>query len=90
MLPAVVAVLIGMVGVLIILWPRLTVFSGGPALADAEAVGALAAVCAAIFSAFAMLQVRALVQTERSETIVTYFFISASILSLMTAPWGWV
>ncbi|WP_345890871.1 DMT family transporter [Devosia oryzisoli] len=84
------AVLIGMVGVLIILWPRLTVFSGGPALADAEAVGALAAVCAAIFSAFAMLQVRALVQTERSETIVTYFFISASILSLMTAPWGWV
>ncbi len=43
-----------------------------------------------MLSAFAMLQVRTLVQTERSETIVIYFFISASILSLMTVPFGWV
>jgi len=84
------AVLVGMAGVLIILWPRLTLFSGGPAPGDAEAVGALAAICAAVLSAFAMLQVRTLVQTERSETIVTYFFISASILSLVTVPLGWV
>jgi drug/metabolite transporter (DMT)-like permease len=37
-----------------------------------------------------MLQVRTLVQTERTEAIVTYFFISASILSLLTLPLGWV
>lgn len=84
------AVLIGLVGVLIILWPRLTLFSGGSALGDGETVGALVALCAATLSAFAMLQVRSLVQTERSETIVTYFFISASILSLLTVPFGWV
>ncbi|QQR41192.1 DMT family transporter [Devosia rhizoryzae] len=83
-------VLVGLLGVCIILWPRLTVFSSGEALGGAEAVGALTALGGAILSAFAMLQVRTLVQTERTEAIVTYFFISASILSLLTLPFGWV
>jgi drug/metabolite transporter (DMT)-like permease len=83
-------VLIGLVGVLIILWPRLTVFSTAEAMADTEAIGAMAAFASAILSAFAMLQVRTLVQTERTESIVTYFFISASILSLLTLPFGWI
>lgn len=83
-------VLVGLIGVVIILWPRVTLFSDPAALGDAEAVGALAALCAAILSAFAMLQVRTLVQTERTEAIVTYFFISASVLSLLTIPFGWV
>ncbi|QYO78951.1 DMT family transporter [Devosia salina] len=83
-------VLVGLVGVMVILWPRLTVLSGGAVLGDAEAVGALAAFGGAILSAFAMLQVRTLVQTERTETIVTYFFISASVISLCTIPLGWV
>ena len=84
------AVVIGLVGVIVILWPRLTIFAGGAALGEAEAVGALAALMAAVLSAFAMMAVRNLVHTERTETIVTYFFISASILSLLTLPLGWV
>ncbi|RYE57205.1 MAG: DMT family transporter, partial [Hyphomicrobiales bacterium] len=84
------AVVVGLVGVVIILWPRLTVFSGGSALGDAEAVGALAALMAAVLSAFAMMAVRNLVHTERTEAIVTYFFISASVLSLLTLPFGWI
>jgi len=84
------AVLIGLVGVIIILWPRLTVFSGGEAMGDAEAVGALAALMASVLSAFAMMAVRNLVHTERTEAIVTYFFISASVLSLLTLPFGWI
>ena len=83
-------VLIGLVGVMVVLWPRLTVFSGETPMGDAESIGAIAALCAAILSAFAMLQVRALVQTERTEAIVTYFFISASLISLFTIPFGWV
>jgi drug/metabolite transporter (DMT)-like permease len=83
-------VLVGLVGVLIILWPRLTVFSGPAGALDASTIGALAAFVAACLSAFAMLQVRKLVQTERTEAIVTYFFISASVLSLFTIPFGWV
>ncbi len=83
-------VLVGLVGVIIILWPRLTVFSGEAAPVDGTTVGALAALAAAVLSALAMLQVRTLVQTERTEAIVTYFFISASILSVLTLPFGWV
>jgi drug/metabolite transporter (DMT)-like permease len=84
------AVVCGLIGVVIILWPRLTVFSGGVPLGDAEAIGALAALLAAVLSAFAMMAVRNLVHTERTEAIVTYFFISASVLSLFTVPFGWV
>ncbi len=83
-------VLVGLVGVVIILWPRLTLVSGDTPMGDAETIGALAALAAAFLSAFAMLQVRALVQTERTEAIVTYFFITASVLSLLTIPFGWV
>ncbi len=83
------AVLVGLAGVLIILVPRFSVLSTGGAV-DGEAIGAIAALCGACLSAFAMLQVRNLVQTERTEAIVTYFFISASILSLLSLPFGWV
>ncbi|MCW5723107.1 MAG: DMT family transporter [Devosia sp.] len=84
------AVVVGLLGVVIILWPRLTVFTQGAALGNAEAVGAIAALLAAVLSAFAMLAVRNLLRTERTEAIVTYFFISASVLSLLTLPFGWV
>lgn len=84
------AVIIGLVGVVIILWPRLTLFSSGQPLGNNEAIGAAAAFGGAILTAFAMMQVRKLVQTERTEAIVIYFFISASVLSLATIPFGWV
>lgn len=83
-------VLIGLAGVMVVLWPRLSVFSGGGSMADGQAIGAMAAFASALLSAFAMLQVRKLVETERTEAIVTYFFISASALSLLTIPFGWV
>ena len=83
------AVLVGLVGVVIILWPRLTVFSSGN-MDDGATIGAIASFCAAIMAAFAMMQVRKLVQTERTEAIVVYFFISATILSLLTIPFGWI
>ncbi|WP_349236674.1 MULTISPECIES: DMT family transporter [unclassified Devosia] len=84
------AVIVGLVGVIIMLWPRLTILSGQTAMGTGETLGALAALLAAIFSAFAMMQVRRLVQTERTETIVLYFFITGSVLSLLTLPFGWV
>lgn len=84
------AVVIGLVGVVIILWPRLTLVSSGQPLGNSEAIGATAAFGGAILTAFAMMQVRKLVQTERTEAIVIYFFISASVMSLATIPFGWV
>ncbi|HEY8577935.1 MAG TPA: DMT family transporter [Devosia sp.] len=84
------AVVVGLIGVVIILWPRLTLFTSGQPLGDREAIGAVAAFGGAIVTAFALMQVRNLTRTERTEAIVIYFFIIASILSLFTIPFGWV
>ena len=83
------AVLIGLIGVIIMIWPRLSVFSGS-GVGQAEALGALAALSAATLSAFAMMLVRRLVFSERTATIVIYFSVSATVLSLLTLPFGWV
>lgn len=83
------AVLIGLAGVLIIMWPRLTVFSGGQA-GGGEMIGAIAAFCGAVCAAFAQLQVRRLVKTENTATIVIYFSVTSSVIALVTLPFGWV
>jgi drug/metabolite transporter (DMT)-like permease len=83
------AVVVGLIGVVIILWPRLTLFTSGQPLDNSEAVGAIAAFGGAVVTAFALMQVRNLTRTERTESIVLYFFISASLMSLLTIPFGW-
>lgn len=83
------AVIVGLAGVVIILWPRLTLFTSGQPLGDSEAIGAIAAFGGAVVTAFALMQVRNLTRTERTESIVLYFFISASQMSLLTIPFGW-
>ncbi|MBN9308565.1 DMT family transporter [Devosia sp.] len=84
------AVLVGLVGVLVIIWPRLTVFSGGIADMSGATLGAISALIAAGFAATAMVLVRKLVETERSATIVLYFSVMSSALGLATIPFGWV
>jgi drug/metabolite transporter (DMT)-like permease len=84
------AVAVGMIGVGIILWPRLGVLTGNAGPMDAIAVGALAALLSSVFGAFATILVRNLVQTERSATVVLYFSITCSLVALVTAPFGWV
>lgn len=84
------AVLLGLVGVIIIIWPRLTLFSGGLSNPSGATLGALSALLACCFAATAMLLVRRLVQTERSATIVLYFSIVSSIIGLMSLPFGWI
>ncbi|HXV28757.1 MAG TPA: DMT family transporter [Sinorhizobium sp.] len=82
------AVVIGLVGVLIITWPRLTLFDEG-GLGSSEALGAVAVLLSATLGAIAMVLVRKLVKTERTHTIVLYFSLSASLFSLATLPFGW-
>ncbi|MCI2398140.1 DMT family transporter [Aliiroseovarius subalbicans] len=83
------AVALGMVGVLIILSPRLTAFSAGD-VSSAQALGAMFALTAATFAALAKIFVRKLVATEHPATIVFYFSLTATTLSLVTLPFGWV
>ncbi len=82
------AVLVGLVGVMIITWPRLTLLSDGEVGAGA-ALGALSVLLSAALGAVAMVLVRKLVQKERTHTIVLYFSLSASCFSLVTLPFGW-
>jgi drug/metabolite transporter (DMT)-like permease len=82
------AVVVGLVGVVIIAWPRLTLFSSG--VGGDAAVGIVAALMACALAAVAMLLVRKLVKTERSSTIVLYFLVSSSVISALLLPFGWV
>lgn len=81
-------VALGLVGVLIVLSPRLTVLDGGAG--HAEAFGALLVLGGAVFAALAQVFVRKLVQTEKTPAIVFYFSLTATMLSLITLPFGWV
>lgn len=83
------AVAVGMLGVGIIMWPRLTVFTAGGPMGTL-AIGAMAALLGSVFGAFATILVRNLVQTERSATVVLYFSITCSLVALVTVPFGWV
>ncbi|ESY81973.1 membrane protein [Mesorhizobium sp. LNHC220B00] len=83
------AVAIGLIGVLVISWPELTLLNSDEGLDDQEVLGVMAALAAAAISAVAMLLVRNLVQTEKTATIVLWFSSTASVLSLLTLPFGW-
>jgi drug/metabolite transporter (DMT)-like permease len=83
------AVVVGLVGVLIISWPELTLLSAGSSLGDQEVLGVVAALVAAAIAANAILLVRNLVQTERTATIVLWFSVTASVMSLLSLPFGW-
>ncbi|RWO52104.1 DMT family transporter [Mesorhizobium sp.] len=83
------AVAVGLVGVLVISWPELTLLGSGAALGDQEVLGVIAALVAAAISAVAMLLVRNLVQSEPTATIVLWFSVTASLLALLSLPFGW-
>ncbi|MER9822880.1 DMT family transporter [Mesorhizobium sp. M0115] len=83
------AVAVGLVGVLIISWPELTLLGSGAALGDQEVLGVIAALMAAAISAIAMLLVRNLIQSERTATIVLWFSVTASVMALLSLPFGW-
>jgi drug/metabolite transporter (DMT)-like permease len=83
------AVALGLVGVLIVVYPRLTVLSDNTA-GYAQAFGAMVVLGGAVFAALAQVFVRRLVQAEKTATIVFWFSVTAAVLSLVTLPFGWV
>lgn len=83
------SVTLGLIGVLIILSPRLTALTQGQIEAS-EALGALVVLTSAVFAALAQVFVRKLVDKETTSAIVFYFSLNAAVLSLVTIPFGWV
>ena len=81
------AVAIGLVGVLIVLSPRLSL---GVSAGSSEAFGAMVVLGSAMFAALAQVFVRKLVLIESTSAIVFYFSMTATLLSLATIPFGWV
>ncbi|MGF0536731.1 DMT family transporter [Agrobacterium sp. ES01] len=82
------AVAIGMVGVTIISYPKLTLFSQ-EGFGSTAAIGAMAVLLSAVLGAGAMMQVRQLVREEKTATIVLYFSLVASLLSALSWFFGW-
>ncbi|WIY26913.1 DMT family transporter [Parasedimentitalea psychrophila] len=80
------AVIVGLAGVLVMIWPRL---SGGVDTGDTATLGAILILIATIARAMVQIHIRQLVQTEHTAAIVFYFSITATGLSLLTLPFGW-
>ncbi|MDX8346368.1 DMT family transporter [Cognatiyoonia sp. IB215446] len=81
------AVGLGMIGVLIVLSPRLSL---GGTLDVSQTLGAVVALMGAIFAALAHVFVRKMVATETTAAIVFWFTVTSSVLALFTLPWGWL
>ncbi|WP_112321558.1 DMT family transporter [Oceanibium sediminis] len=82
------AVFLGLVGVVIVLAPRLSLVSLENA-SQYETLGAAMALMGAILAAIAQVFIRKLVQTEATAAIVFYFSVTSAVLSLLTIPLGW-
>lgn len=80
-------VLLGLVGVAIILAPRLSAGGNYDRLAM---IGIALTLGSAAFRALAQIQIRRLVQSEETAAIVFYFSLTTTLLSLLTAPFGWI
>lgn len=81
------AVAVGLIGVIIISWPRISLLDG-TANQD-ELYGVFAIIFSTMFAAMATIFVRALVKTEKSPTVVLYFSSMASFFAATTAFFGW-
>lgn len=81
------AVVVGLVGVMIISWPNLQLLRGGGD--SSQALGAIATFVSACLAGLAFVLVRRLVDTEKTTTIVLYFSVTASLLALLSIPFGW-
>ena len=80
------AIAVGFAGVLLVLSPRL---GGAGGDGSPLALGALAALFAAVMSALAQTVTRRLVATERTDAVVFWFTITCTTVSLATLPFGW-
>lgn len=82
------AVALGLVGVMIVIWPRLSLDAG--ALGTAGTIGAFMVLGASLLRALVQIHIRTLVKTEHTAAIVFYFSLTATVLSLLSLPFGWV
>ncbi|WP_375257614.1 DMT family transporter [Citreimonas sp.] len=79
------AVALGLVGVAVVMWPRLTLDQ----LQGAATLGVICVLASAALRALVQIHIRRLVATEETSAIVFYFSLTATLLSLLSLPFGW-
>ncbi|WP_170770764.1 DMT family transporter [Ruegeria lacuscaerulensis] len=79
------AVSLGLLGVLIMIWPRL----GGNNMESTATLGALCVLVATMARGFVQIHIRQLVQVDHPAAVAFYFSVTATLLSALTAFWGW-
>ncbi|SMX26641.1 EamA-like transporter family protein [Pelagimonas phthalicica] len=79
------AVGLGLVGVIVVMWPRLSLDQ----LDDVAMLGVACVLISAVLRALAQIHIRKLVATEETSAIVFFFSLTATSLSLLTIPFGW-
>ncbi len=80
------AVMTGLVGVGIVMWPLLTVSHATPAVLW----GVVFVMASAVLRSLVQIHIRRMVATEQTSAIVFYFTMTSTVLSLATLPFGWV
>lgn len=80
------AVIVGFIGIIVILSPHLIVGDTG---AGSRPLGALLALGSTLIMAVVVILVRQMTRTETTGSIVFWFSIMASLVSLLTLPFGW-
>ncbi len=79
------AVIVGLFGVMIVIWPRLSFDIG-----DAALLGVIVTLASGGLAALAQVFVKAMAGTEKTTAIVFWFSATASGLALLSLPFGWV
>ncbi|WP_353473358.1 DMT family transporter [Salipiger sp. H15] len=80
------AVFVGLLGVMVIMLPLLTVKEASPAVL--WGVGFV--LTSAVLRALVQIHIRRMVQTEQTSAIVFFFSLTTTLLSLLSIPFGWV
>jgi drug/metabolite transporter (DMT)-like permease len=82
------AVIVGFLGVIVMLIPYMDP-SAHTAMSHVVSVGLALAICNAVCSAIAVIQVRRLTRTETTSSIVFYFSMFIAFGGLVTLPFAW-
>ncbi|MEM7519411.1 MAG: DMT family transporter [Pseudomonadota bacterium] len=78
--------LLGLTGVVVLVWPEL----GGSTKDTARLSGFAFGLLSAVLTALALIMVRSLNKTESPGAIALYFVVASMAGALITLPWGWV
>ncbi|MBU2963778.1 DMT family transporter [Citreicella sp. C3M06] len=80
------AVMVGLLGVALVMWPLLTLSE----VNQAVLLGIGFVMVSAVLRALVQIHIRRMAATEQTSAIVFYFTMTSTVLSLVTLPFGWV